>query len=92
MDDEDHCPNGAKFIRADLRNFETCLDIYKQKEFVFQLAGVKGSPAMTAKRPVGLFVPTLQFSINMMEPARQNNVDRFLVTSSIGVYGPTEKF
>ena len=92
LDDEERCPDGAKFIRDDLRNFETCLDVCKQKEIVFQLAGIKGSPMMMARRPASLFVPTLQFSINMMEAARQNNVEHFLFTSSIGVYAPSEKF
>jgi GDP-L-fucose synthase len=59
---------------------------------VFQLAGVKGSPAMTARRPASFFVPTLQFSINMMEAARRNDVERFLFTSSVGVYSPAEVF
>jgi GDP-L-fucose synthase len=47
---------------------------------------------MTAKRPASFFVPTIQFSINMMEASRRNNVERFLFTSSVGVYSPAEVF
>ena len=71
LDDPSRAPQGVTFKRADLREFSNCLEICKEQEIVFQLAGVKGSPAMTAKRPASFFVPTLTFSINMMEAARR---------------------
>lgn len=92
LDDASRAPEGITFKRADLREFSNCLEICKDQEIVFQLAGVKGSPAMTAKRPASFFVPTLTFSINMMEAARRMDVDRFLFTSSVGVYSPAEVF
>lgn len=81
-----------KFLKLDLRNFENCLKACSSKEIVFNLVGVKGSPKMTLENPASFFVPTMMFSINMMEAARQNNVDRYLFTSSIGVYQPAEIF
>ena len=39
-----------------------------------------------------VFIPTITFSINMMEAARQCNVERYLFTSSIGVYHPSDIF
>lgn len=92
LDDPSRAPEGVIFKKADLREFNNCLEICKDQEIVFQLAGVKGSPAMTAKRPASFFVPTLMFSINMMEAARRAEVDRFLFTSSVGVYSPAEVF
>ncbi len=92
LDDPSRAPAGVIFKRTDLRDFSNCLDICKDQEIVFQLAGVKGSPAMTAKRPASFFVPTITFSINMMEAARRQNVERFLFTSSVGVYSPAEVF
>lgn len=92
LDDPSRAPQGVKFIRADLREFSNCLEICQNQEIVFQLAGVKGSPAMTAKRPASFFVPTITFSINMMEAARRAGVERFLFTSSVGVYSPAEVF
>lgn len=92
LDDPKRAPQGVKFIQADLREFSKCLEICADKEIVFQLAGIKGSPAMTAKRPASFFVPTLTFSINMMEAARRCGVERFLFTSSVGVYSPAEVF
>jgi GDP-L-fucose synthase len=92
LDDPGRAPKGVNFKRADLREFSNCLEVCKDQEIVFQLAGVKGSPAMTAKRPASFFVPTITFSINMMEAARRMGTERFLFTSSVGVYSPAEVF
>jgi GDP-L-fucose synthase len=81
-----------KFEYVDLREFHNCMKVCENKSIVFQLAGVKGSPAMTSQRPASFFVPTIQFSINMMEAARRRDVERFLFTSSVGVYSPAEIF
>ena len=79
-----------KFVKADLRNLDTCLKVTKNKNIVFHLAGVKGSPKMTLEKPASFMVPTLMFSINMMEAARRNKVENYLFTSSVGVYEPKE--
>ena len=92
LDDPSRAPEGVRFVRADLREFSNCMEVCEGRDIVFQLAGVKGSPAMTAKRPSSFFVPTIQFSINMMEAARRQEVERFLFTSSVGVYSPAEVF
>jgi GDP-L-fucose synthase len=92
LDDPSRAPHGVTFKRADLREFSNCMEICKDQEIVFQLAGVKGSPAMTAKRPASFYVPTITFSTNMMEAARRCGVERFLFTSSVGVYAPAEIF
>jgi GDP-L-fucose synthase len=92
LDDPSRAPKGSEFVKADLREFSACMEVCKGRDIVFQLAGVKGSPAMTAKRPASFFVPTMQFSINMMEAARRAGVERFLFTSSVGVYSPAEVF
>lgn len=92
LDHPSRVPQGVIFKQIDLREFSSCMEVCKDQEIVFQLAGVKGSPAMTAKRPASFFVPTLMFSINMMEAARRTGVERFLFTSSVGVYSPAEIF
>lgn len=92
LDDPSRASKEAIFKRVDLREFSACLEICKNQDIVFQLAGVKGSPAMTANRPASFFVPTITFSINMMEAARRTGVERFLFTSSVGVYSPAEIF
>ena len=92
LDDPKSAPKGVKFIRADLREFKNCLHVCKDKQIVFHLAGIKGSPAMTAKQPASFFVPTITFNTNMMEAARRCGVSRFLYTSTVGVYAPAEVF
>lgn len=92
LDDPSRAPKGTKFIKADLREFGNCMEACKKKEIVFHLAGIKGSPAMTAKQPASFFVPTITFNTNMMEASRRQGVLRYLFTSTIGVYAPAEVF
>jgi GDP-L-fucose synthase len=85
-------PEGVKFINADLRDFQSCLQICAEKNYIFHLAGVKGSPKMAMEQPKDFMVPMLQFNTNMMEAAFRSNVDWYLYTSSVGVYSPAEVF
>lgn len=92
LDDNIIAPKGVKFQKADLRKFENCLDVCRGNEIVFNLVGIKGSPKMAMSKPASFFVPTITFSINMMEAARLSGVERYLYTSSVGVYSPAEIF
>lgn len=83
---------GASVQCLDLRSFDNCLKVCDGMDYVFHLAGVKGSPDMTRKKPASFFVPTLMFNTNMLEAARMCEVKKFLYTSSIGVYEPAEIF
>ena len=86
LDSPKNLDKKVKFIKSDLRIFNNCLKVCKGIDFVFHLAGVKGSPDMTLRKPASFMIPTLLFSINMMEAARIQKVKRYLFTSSIGVY------
>jgi GDP-L-fucose synthase len=79
-------------ISGDLRSFELCLDVTKNKDFVFHVAGIKGSPKVALKRPNTFFYNTSTFNLNIIEASRRNLVPEFLYTSSIGVYSPAEIF
>jgi len=92
LDDPSRAHPLAEFIRADLTSFRSCLDVCDEMDYVFHLAGIKGSPAMTAQKPASFFVPTISFNTNMMEAARQCSVKKYLFTSTIGVYAPAEIF
>lgn len=92
LDSPERAPKNVEFIKADLREFKNCLEVCANKNIVFNLVGVKGSPAMTAKQPASFFVPTITFNTNMMEAARRCGVERYLYTSSIGVYEPADIF
>ena len=47
---------------------------------------------MCREQPADFFVPTISFSINMMQAARIKGVKKYLYTSSVGVYHPSEIF
>lgn len=85
-------PEGVEHLQVDLRFFDNCLDICKGMNYVFHLAGVKGSPKMCIEQPVDFMVPMLQFNTNMIQAAYEANVDWFLYTSSVGVYSPADVF
>src|SRR3989338_3639381 len=91
LDDPSRCHEQAQFVRADLTRFDQCLEISKNMDFVFHLAGIKGSPKMTKEKPASFFVPLLLMNTNMMEASRLNKVQRYLYTSTVGVYSPAPK-
>jgi GDP-L-fucose synthase len=57
-------------------------------DYVFHVAGIKGSPKAAYERPAQFMVPMLQFNTNMMEAAHENSVLWYMYTSSNGVYSP----
>lgn len=92
LDDPSRAHPKAEFKQVNLMIFDNCLRVCQGMDFVFHLAGIKGSPAMALKKPASFFVPTIAFNTNMMEAARQCKVKRYLFTSTIGVYAPAEIF
>ena len=92
LDDPSRAHPQAEFKQTNLLTFKNCLEVCKGMDYVFNLLGVKGSPAMAAGKPASYFVPTLTLDTNLMEAARQCSVERFLFSSSIAVYAPAEVF
>ncbi len=92
LDNQGILDDKITFIQKDLRYFENCMAACEDQEIVFHLAGVKGSPKMNIEKPASFMVPTLMFSINMMEAAIRSNVSNYLLTSSIGVYAKDNIF
>lgn len=85
-------PESVEFIKVDLRYFDQCEAICKDKDYIFNLVGIKGSPKMCAEQPADFMVPMLQFNTNMMEAAHRAKVKWYLYTSSVGVYAPADVF
>lgn len=82
----------AEHIFGDITNFEFCKDITKDIDFVFHLAGIKGSIEVTKKKPASFFVPLLMMNTNILEACRINEVQKVVYTSSIGAYANAEVF
>jgi len=92
LDDPSRAHIEAEYHRVDLMDFSNCMKVCKDIDYVFHLAGIKGGPGLVTKRAATIFVSFLRFNTNMMEAAFQNNVNRYLFTSTIGVYAPAEVF
>ena len=60
----------------DLTDFVLCKICCKDIDYVFHLAGVKGSPKMTKERPVDFMGPMLQFDTNMILAAQNKKVKK----------------
>jgi GDP-L-fucose synthase len=82
----------AQHILGDLTNFEFCKTVTRDIDFVFHLAGIKGSIEVTKSRPASFFVPLLMFNTNVLEACRLNKVKKVVYTSSIGAYSSAEVF
>lgn len=90
LDDPSRAPVGAEYIQLDLRDMAACLKAAEGMNYVFHLACIKGSPLMVRTKPASYFVPMIQFNTNMMEAARRASVERYMYTSTYGIYAPAE--
>ena len=79
-------------IYGDLTDLNFCKDVTLGMDYVFHVAGIKGSIDVTVKNPASFFVPLLMFNTNVLEASRVNNVKKLVYTSSIGAYSAAEIF
>lgn len=82
----------AEHVFGDLASFEFCKNITKDIDFVFHIAGIKGSIEITKSKPASFFVPLLMMNTNILEACRINKVQKIVYTSSIGAYFSAEVF
>ena len=82
----------AEHVYGDLTSFEFCKQMTKDMDFVFHLAGIKGSIEVTKAKPASFFVPLLMMNTNMLEACRRNSIRKVVYTSSIGAYSSAEVF
>jgi len=82
----------CEHVFGDLTDFSFCKEITRDTDFVFHLAGIKGSIDVTLHKPASHFVPALMFNTNVLEACRLNGVARLVYTSSIGAYASAEVF
>ena len=82
----------AEHIFGDLTSLEFCKEITRDMDFVFHLAGIKGSLEVTKAKPASFFVPLLMMNTNTLEACRINRVQKMVYTSSIGAYTSAEVF
>lgn len=75
-----------KFIEGDIRDYETCLKVCKDVDYVLHQAAW-GSVPRSIEMPLLYEEINIKGTLNMLEAARQNNVKKFIYASSSSVYG-----
>ncbi len=65
--------------------------IIEEYDYVFHLAGIKGSPIRAKERPAD-YLSMLQFDTNVIRAVGEFQPKWFLYTSTIGVYPPMEEY
>jgi len=81
----------ASLPENNLTYFDTCKELTYEMDYVFHVAGLKGSPKMTHREKVAdYFVPLLQMNTNILEACRLNKVKGVVYVSSIGAYASAE--
>jgi nucleoside-diphosphate-sugar epimerase len=80
-------PNDSRnFRQLDIRSYEDCADCVRDIEAVFHLAAL-GSVPRSVENPHGTNAVNVDGTLNMLEAARRNGVERFINSSSSSVYG-----
>lgn len=74
------------FIQGDIRSFETCVDACKGVKYVLHQAAW-GSVPRSIEMPLVYEDINVKGTLNMLEAARQTNVEKFVYASSSSVYG-----
>jgi len=82
----------AEQVSGDLRSFDFCREITVNMDFVFHVAGIKGSVDVTKAQPASTFVPLMLMNTSVLEAARENGAAKVVYTSTIGVYGAADEF
>ncbi len=82
----------AEHILGDITDFGFCMEVTSGVDYVFHLAGIKGSMEVSRTKLASHFVPTLMMNTNILEAARMNRVAKLVYTSSIGAYAPADVF
>jgi len=70
----------------DLRKWENCVDVVKGCDIVIHLAAKVGGIGFNQKFPAQLFYDNAIMGIQMLEAARQENVDKCVIVGTICAY------
>ena len=74
------------FIKGDIKDYESCLELTKGVDFVLHQAAW-GSVPRSIEMPQFYDKNNIGGTLNMMEASRQNGVKKFVYASSSSVYG-----
>lgn len=78
--------NKIEFTKSNLHDISDCLGVCKDIDIVLNLAAKVGGIEFNKNHPGTMFRDNILIGANMLEAAKQNNVERFLAVSSACVY------
>ena len=90
LDNKSKANKESEFHKVDLTNYENCMDVCEDIDYVFNLLCKKGSPKVMQERPYSIMTPMLMFNTNLLEAAIKSGAERYLFSSTVGVYKPSE--
>jgi len=74
------------FIKGDVKDLQTCMEACKDVDYVLHQAAW-GSVPRSIEIPLFYCINNITGTLNMLEAARQNGVNKFVYASSSAVYG-----
>lgn len=77
------------FLRGSITDLETCLAATKNCSIIFHCAALVSVPE-SIENPQKCHAINVNGTLNMLEAARINNCERFILSSSSAVYGPQD--
>ena len=84
---------GATYIKKDLRSRSNCYEVCKGMDYVFHIAGIKGSPVLMKTFEYQIFRDFIMMNTNMIDAMYGTTSLKWgLYTSTIGTYGPARTF
>ena len=84
---------GATYVKKDLRSGSNCHELCEGMDYVFHIAGVKGSPVVMKTFQYHIFRDFTLMNTNMIDAIYNTpSVKWGLYTSTIGTYGPARTF
>jgi len=83
-------PGVTDFVQTDLTNYDNCLAICKNIDYVFNLMCIKGSPKAMKEHPATFWDKLTLMGMFLPRAAFAKGVNGYLFTSSVGVYQPAE--
>ncbi len=92
MDDPTHLPEEIEFQKSDLTQWESCRKACQGMDYVFHLAGVKGGVGIGQSQAARFLEVNTLINLHMLKAARESGVQKYLFTSSVGVYPDAEIF
>ena len=83
----------ATYLKSDLREVRNCYRACEDKDYVFHIAGVKGSPLVMKTYQNRVFRDFVMMNTNMIDAMNNTPTVKWgLYTSTVGTYGPARTF